>query len=86
MKFITSIFIFLFSTVGVASAQTAVAVGAAGGLAAGRAVSSCLRHPILCGAGVAAGALAVRHYNRQVDLALARQQSSAGEPANQSRA
>jgi hypothetical protein len=50
------------------------------GLGGWKAVSSCLRHPILCGAAAAIGAGVVHHLKREAELALARQTASEGQP------
>jgi Novel toxin 16 len=64
------------------ASAAAVARGTAAGLSVGKAVSTCLKHPILCSAAAAIGVVAVKSLNRDrgTDLAAARQQEATGQP------
>lgn len=80
MRFATVVAPLLLLVPTSASAQTAVVAGAAAAVTAEKAVSTCVRHPILCGAAAVVGIAVAKSAARDPStLTTARQQEAAGQ-------
>jgi hypothetical protein len=79
---LSSTLLLVLSVTGAAAQSGAAVAGAVAGVSASKAVSTCLKHPILCGAAAAVGVVALKSMNRDrnVDLATARQREAVGQP------